>query len=995
MPGPTAFCPELLASARCSNNACTYRHDAYECKPCARFFASQQETRSHVKSKGHKKILTGKIPYGLLFCTICERAIEGEQATWNTHIKASKHKKLAKGRGVDPNIEPDDAPARPGMQACILCRKHLPDAQWQAHVASYQHRVRQEYAKYHSSLEQAERDKNGALIDGEFDFEVVEPGSTRVLTRSVKKTVNNAIRMVRVDVASHKKQGSRSSSTTTNVPFDDSLSIEITFKAEHLGVFEDRLEIVFEDVQLHTEFVIVRTLSGSVGDRATFDALKPVAPYTPRKRVDRAPETEVVEGPQPELLDAIKYIGKLPAAAIPPRLHEVLATGKDDRIIQQLRASFLPAVFDSAGYSKHFKHLLWAEEYKSERDLEIYDIDNAMLRRERFEELNSAKRGLAEKRPSVLLGDRILVRSNNDTAGKWFEGRVHVVRQVEVGLKFHASFGWTNDQRYIARFKLNRIPLRRQHQALDTVFDQPRALFPVAAHLASGPHPSAAGLQTVNPLIATNAPQLQAVASIVKMPKGSLPFVVFGPPGTGKTVTIVEAILQVLKADKAARIIACAPSNSAADLIVSRLPSLSEEELFRFYAPSRQTSQVPHELRKYTCVDDPVKYAGPFRVHPLATMKRFRVVVTTCVSASIFTGRGVPRGHYSHIFIDEAGQATEPEAMIAIKTMADSNTNVILSGDPQQLGPIIRSRVASQLGLEMSLIERLMQREVYNQQTGYGKSVVKLIKNYRSHPAILRFPNERFYGGELEACASPQMVRSYHGWSELPNKKFPIIFHAISGKDDREASSPSFFNVHEALQVKAYIEKLKQARSTSGFRAADDDIGVIAPYHAQCVKIRKALQGTGAEKVKVGSVEEFQGQERRVIIISTVRSSQEFVQYDLRHTLGFVANPRRFNVSVTRAKALLIIIGDPNVLALDPLWSSFLHYIHANGGWTGSPSWDEVAPQDGQTLAQGAIEDMNDFTRRMEEMTLATVGPGEEGEAGDDGAIDRPWRETE
>ena len=101
------------------------------------------------------------------------------------------------------------------------------------------------------------------------------------------------------------------------------------------------------------------------------------------------------------------------------------------------------------------------------------------------------------------------------------------------------------------------------------------------------------------------------------------------------------------------------------------------------------------------------------------------------------------------------------------------------------------------------------------------------------------------------------------------------------------------------------------------------------------------------------------------------------------------------SVSVTRAKALLIIIGDPNVLALDPLWSSFLHYIHANGGWRGSPSWDEVAPQDGQTIAQGAIEDMNDFTRRMEKMTLATVGPGGEGEAGDDGAIDRPWREME
>ncbi|KAI5888792.1 P-loop containing nucleoside triphosphate hydrolase protein [Schizophyllum commune H4-8] len=417
--------------------------------------------------------------------------------------------------------------------------------------------------------------------------------------------------------------------------------------------------------------------------------------------------------------------------------------------------------------------------------------------------------------------------------------------------------------------------------------------------------------------------------------------------------------------------------------------------MFRFYAPSRHTNDVPDELRKYTCVTDKIKYSGPFKVPPGAIMKRFRVVVTTCVSASIFTGRGMPRGHYSHIFIDEAGQATEPEAMIAIKTMADNDTNVILSGDPQQLGPIIRSRIASQLGLETSYIERLMQREVYDQQTGFGKSVVKLTKNYRSHAAILRFPNERFYRGELEPCASPKAINSYMGWPELPNKKFPIIFHAISGKDDREASSPSFFNIHEALQVKNYIEKLKQARSTTGFRATDDDIGVIAPYHAQCVKIRKALQSSGAEKIKVGSVEEFQGQERRVIIISTVRSSQEFVQYDLRHTLGFVANPRRFNVSVTRAKALLIIIGDPNVLALDPLWSSFLHYIHDNGGWTGAPSWDEVAPEDGQTIAQEAIDDMNDFTRRMEELTLATVGTGEEGQAGDDGAIDRPWRDVE
>jgi helicase MOV-10 len=94
----------------------------------------------------------------------------------------------------------------------------------------------------------------------------------------------------------------------------------------------------------------------------------------------------------------------------------------------------------------------------------------------------------------------------------------------------------------------------------------------------------------------------------------------------------------------------------------------------------------------------------------------------TCVSASIIPGIGMPRGHFSHIFVDEAGQATEPEVMIAIRSMADKNTNLVLSGDPKQLGPIIRSSVARTLGLETSFIERLMKREIYDEVTGYGKS---------------------------------------------------------------------------------------------------------------------------------------------------------------------------------------------------------------------------------------------------------------------------------
>ncbi|KAG6843188.1 hypothetical protein H0H93_001947, partial [Arthromyces matolae] len=149
-----------------------------------------------------------------------------------------------------------------------------------------------------------------------------------------------------------------------------------------------------------------------------------------------------------------------------------------------------------------------------------------------------------------------------------------------------------------------------------------------------------------------------------------------------------------------------------------RLRDLSTDELFRFYAPSREKDQVPIELLDYAYRSRD----GHFSVPPMAQTKRFRVIVTTCVSASFASGIGIPRGHYSHIFIDEAGQATEPEVFIAIKTMAGPSTNVILSGDHKQLGPIIRSSIACHFGLEISYLERLMQREAYDLAKYHGIS---------------------------------------------------------------------------------------------------------------------------------------------------------------------------------------------------------------------------------------------------------------------------------
>jgi helicase MOV-10 len=172
-----------------------------------------------------------------------------------------------------------------------------------------------------------------------------------------------------------------------------------------------------------------------------------------------------------------------------------------------------------------------------------------------------------------------------------------------------------------------------------------------------------------------------------------------------------------------------------------------------------------------------------------------------------------------------------------------------------------------------------MERDVYVAHPGRGrKCIVKLTQNFRSHPTILRFPNETFYGGDLVAYGPTSVTHAYLKLPFLPRVaagKFPVVFHAVVGKDEREASSPSFFNVDEVLQVKRYVQQLKDGRGQfrtsecqpllpaldwiAHMQTVDADIGVIAPYHAQCLKLRAGLRNL-ADAVKVGSVEEFQGQ---------------------------------------------------------------------------------------------------------------------------------------
>lgn len=188
-------------------------------------------------------------------------------------------------------------------------------------------------------------------------------------------------------------------------------------------------------------------------------------------------------------------------------------------------------------------------------------------------------------------------------------------------------------------------------------------------------------------------------------------------------MTIVEAIRQLLIKYPDTRILACAPSNSAADIIATKLLDLGTSQLFRLNSMSRKLSDLPTSLKKFSLINGNEVFAMP-KVEDLQT---YRVVVATCVTAGVPYGLGVKRGHFSHIFIDEAGQAMEPQAMIPIKTMADDSTNIVLAGDNKQLGPIVQSRIAGELGLKKSYLSRLMERPVYDLQTGKGITYVLLL----------------------------------------------------------------------------------------------------------------------------------------------------------------------------------------------------------------------------------------------------------------------------
>ncbi|XP_013876270.1 RNA helicase Mov10l1 [Austrofundulus limnaeus] len=737
------------------------------------------------------------------------------------------------------------------------------------------------------------------------------------------------------------------------------LSVVISCQAKSLGSCAELLLLHF------SSFTIGRRLEVTVCCENE-NLLQPSEPYY--KPIDTklllkaSPHVITVSAPKEAPRFSKRRLPNfLPSFPVPKALRDCVEAQSDVLVAQPC----LGEVLSPFNMQSRFSALLWLEELHAEKEVKELTISGALLRKGAAS-LHLEVLGLSEGRPNLNIGDRVILKKpRGDGVILEFVSCVTEINDEDVGLRVNSDF----QHSYVGEpldveFTFNRLTVRRCHNALEQSKHFEEIFFPSRVTLQTpqwtvkwkdespateDERVSSASIDTESKATQTkvtdgklaskpipskgqffnldlNSCQKEAVKNILAGECRPLPYVLFGPPGTGKTITLIEAILQVYHFLPSSRVLVCTPSNSAADLICIRLHYsgfLHATSLARVNASCRGNESIPEVLQPYSKAGEDIRQAA---FH--------RIVVSTCSSAGMFHSIGIQVGHFTHVFLDEAGQATEPESLIPISFVSEKDGQIVLAGDPCQLGPVVKSKLASAFGLGVSLIERLMSNPLYSKKDwGYNpKLVTKLIFNYRCHEALLALPSKLFYQGELCFKAPRDVVESLCQWKSLPRKGFPLIFHGVRGTEMREGNNPSWFNPAEAVQVMLYCCQLAKKLSNP---VNTSDIGIIAPYRKQCEKIRMLLCKVGLSEIKVGSVEEFQGQEFLVIIMSTVRSNESMESADLQSSMGFLANQKRFNVAITRSKALLLIIGNPHILIRDPCFRALLQYCYNNGVYLG------------------------------------------------------------
>ncbi|XP_059844469.1 RNA helicase Mov10l1 [Hypanus sabinus] len=795
--------------------------------------------------------------------------------------------------------------------------------------------------------------------------------------------VNDAVEKIKQHVCTDTENHEAS----RRIPPGGKVCISLTCEAKNPGRGKDLLLLYFDNFVMG-RYVVVDVISDEESLLAPSSQYYPIKPRSIQTN-QKETNAKIVSVQNPKRLTRRHVPNFLAQYPIPEQLKECIDKGGDVLTV----APHLTDPLSVLNYKDHFSTLLWLEEIKVVADMREFDMMAVVLRKH-GDFLVLEVPGLVEGRPSVIIGDQIILKNTycTETTVQYL-GFVIEICDDELMMKFNPAFQKNYDgQPMDVEFTYNRAFVRRCHFAVEqATYLGEAVLFPEKivpkspqavttwndidmvlgnrrknscrsqdktknekdmstelnnSHTSKGSSwqdtrdkaGKNVGAEPSNQKVGRfynsllNDHQKFAVKQIVRGECRPTPYIVFGPPGTGKTVTILEAILQIYFTLPHSRILATAPSNSAADLLCIRLHEsglLNQGDMVRVNATWRLEKYIPETVQLYSKDGEDLWEAA-----------RCRIIISTCSSAALFYQIGLRNGHFTHVFVDEAGQASEPECLIPLLLISGKDGQIVLAGDPMQLGPIQKSKIAKTYGLSISLLERLMTRPLYSRNDILCASgsynpffVTKLLNNYRSHSSLLDLPSKLFYHDELVMRADQSTASKFCNWEKLPKKGFPIIFHGLRGNEMREGSNPSWFNPKEAIQVMRYCCLLVKLCTSP---VQPSDIGIITPYQKQVQKIRVLLRTVNLTDIKVGSVEEFQGQEKMIIILSTVRSNEEENLFEDKHySLGFLCNPKRFNVAITRAKALLILVGNPHILLQDACWSALLEYCVLNDAYVG------------------------------------------------------------
>ncbi|XP_067633314.1 uncharacterized protein [Eurosta solidaginis] len=472
-------------------------------------------------------------------------------------------------------------------------------------------------------------------------------------------------------------------------------------------------------------------------------------------------------------------------------------------------------------------------------------------------------------------------------------------------------------KKYDVIFRPNRYSFRAQYRALELLDKEKISyVFPIG-ELPKVEAITNLNLEIINKQICENPEQLQAVTQIVGGANPYSPFIVVGPPGTGKTTTIVEAILQLYIKSPKNHILVTTGSNSACDTVALKICQHFETNSRLIELSLQRSGKVAYDILRIFSKSWIEKHGlkninpliqknanftnGKFKSPAISVLLKYNILVATlCTVGRLRTGI-VGNFPFTHVFIDEAAAITETEALVAITSVNTNDCRVIMSGDTKQLGPVVMSRVAGELGLKHSLMKRLLERDCYvvKGDGSYDRTLqMRLYQNYRSHPEILRLFNHLYYKNELIPKVQTASLMTFDNLSIITNKKFPIIFEAVHGNLSYSSNSKSSYNQSEVNKVMWIIYQLKEHTDLR-------NIGIISPYRLQCHRIKEQLNKRGLKGIEVGTAERYQGREKPIIIASFVKSFCD---------LGFVTDPQRLNVILSRAQSLLILVGNPRTL---------------------------------------------------------------------------------